>query len=120
MIDSYRHRIRNAAGDPRYAPVEAQLAALPKIGVPTIAIHGADYEMNPVQKSEGHQRFFTDRYERRVVENVGHNPPQEAPEKFARAILDPAEHNHSAVNDLVLTHIGVFPSAGLSRYDAVP
>jgi pimeloyl-ACP methyl ester carboxylesterase len=88
VIHSYRHRIRNAAGDPRYAPIEAQLAALPKIGVPTIVIHGADDEVNPPQKSEGHQRFFTSHYERRVFENVGHNPPQEAPEKFTRAVLD--------------------------------
>lgn len=88
VIHSYRHRIRNAAGDPRYAPIEAQLAALPKIGVPTIVIHGTDDQVNPVQKSEGHQRFFTGHYERRVFQNVGHNPPQEAPEKFARAVLD--------------------------------
>lgn len=88
VIHSYSHRIRNAAGDPRYAPIEAQLAALPKIGVPTIVIHGADDAVNPVQKSEGHQRFFTGHYERRVFEKVGHNPPQEAPEKFARAVLD--------------------------------
>ena len=88
VIHSYKHRIRNAAGDPRYAPIEARLAALPRIGVSTIVIHGADDEVNPVQKSEGHQRFFTGHYERRVFDNVGHNPPQEAPEQFARAVLD--------------------------------
>jgi pimeloyl-ACP methyl ester carboxylesterase len=60
---------------------------LPKINVPTIVIHGADDEVNPVKRSEGHQRFFG-HYERRVFEGVGHNPPQEAPERFARAILD--------------------------------
>src|SRR5437868_3865079 len=70
VIHSYRHRVRNALGDPRYAPVEAQLAALPKIAVPTIVIHGADDEVNPAPKSEGHQRFFTGHYERRVFENV--------------------------------------------------
>src|SRR5215475_481360 len=88
VIHSYMHRIHNAPGDPRYAPIEAQLAALPKIGVPTIVIHGADDEVNPVKRSEGHQRFFTGPYERRVFERVGHNPPQEAPEEFAGAVLD--------------------------------
>jgi len=88
VIHSYMHRIHNAPGDPRYASIEAQLAALPKIGVPTIVIHGADDEVNPVKRSEGHQRFFTGSYERRVFERVGHNPPQEAPEEFARAVLD--------------------------------
>jgi pimeloyl-ACP methyl ester carboxylesterase len=74
VIHSYRHRIRNAAGDPRYVSIEAQLATLPKISVPTIVIHGADDEVNPPHKSEGHHRFFTGYYERRLFEKVGHNP----------------------------------------------
>jgi pimeloyl-ACP methyl ester carboxylesterase len=88
VIHSYRHGIRNAAGDPRYASIEAQLAALPKISIPTIVIHGIDDEVNPPQKSEGHHRYFTGYYERRLFANVGHNPPQEAPKEFARAVLD--------------------------------
>ena len=88
VIHSYRHRMRNAPGDPRYAAIEARLAALPKITVPTMVIHGAVNDVNPADKSEGHQRFFTGYYERRVFENVGHNPPQEAPGQFAAAILD--------------------------------
>jgi pimeloyl-ACP methyl ester carboxylesterase len=64
------------------------LAVLPKIGVPTIVIHGAVDEVNPSQKSEGHKRHFTGYYERRVFENVGHNPPQEDPKAFAEAALD--------------------------------
>jgi pimeloyl-ACP methyl ester carboxylesterase len=88
VIHSYRHRMRNAPGDPRYAAIEARLAALPKITVPSMVIHGAVDDVNPADKSEGHQRFFTGYYERRVFENVGHNPPQEAPGRFAAAILD--------------------------------
>jgi pimeloyl-ACP methyl ester carboxylesterase len=38
--------------------LEEQLAALPKISVPTIVIHGADDAVNPVQKSEGHHRYY--------------------------------------------------------------
>ena len=37
VIHSYRHRTGNAAGDPRYAAIEARLAAQPKINVPTIS-----------------------------------------------------------------------------------
>src|SRR6202158_4563176 len=68
VIHSYRHRMRNAPGDPRYAAIEARLAALPKITVPTMVIHGAVDDVNPTDKSEGHQRFFTGYYERRVFE----------------------------------------------------
>jgi pimeloyl-ACP methyl ester carboxylesterase len=88
VIHSYRHRIRNVAGDPRYASIEARLAAQPKINVPTIVIHGSDDEVNPAKRSEGHHRYFTGYYERRLFANVGHNPPQEAPQEFARAVLD--------------------------------
>jgi pimeloyl-ACP methyl ester carboxylesterase len=88
VIHSYRHRMGNALGDPRYASIESKLATLPKIGVPTIVIHGAVDDVNPPQKSKGHQKYFTGRYQRRVFENVGHNPPQEAPHAFAEAILD--------------------------------
>jgi len=88
VIHSYRHRMGNAEGDPSCAAIEARLALLPKIDVPTIVIHGVADEVNPVVKSEGHERYFTSRYERRLFDGVGHNPPQEAPRAFAEAVLD--------------------------------
>jgi pimeloyl-ACP methyl ester carboxylesterase len=87
-VHSYRHRFGNSPGDPRYAAIEARLAKAPPIGVPTIALHGADDGVIPVESSAGHARHFTGRYERRVLAGVGHSPPQEAPEAFARAVLD--------------------------------
>jgi pimeloyl-ACP methyl ester carboxylesterase len=88
VIHSYRHRMGNAAGDPRYATLEARLASLPKISVPTVVIHGLVDDVNPAQKSAAHSKYFTGPYQRRVFENVGHNPPQESPLAFAEAILD--------------------------------
>jgi len=87
VIHSYRHRTGNAAGDPRYASVEARLAAQPKINIPAINLHGAVDGVTPVRASESHAKHFTAQYQRRVLENVGHNPPQEAPQVFADAIL---------------------------------
>jgi pimeloyl-ACP methyl ester carboxylesterase len=87
VIHSYRHRNGNAAGDPRYASVEARLAAQPRIDVPAINLHGAVNGVTPVRTSESHGKHFTAQYQRRVLENVGHNPPQEAPQAFADAIL---------------------------------
>jgi pimeloyl-ACP methyl ester carboxylesterase len=88
VVHSYRHRMGNAPGDPRYSALQARLAALPKIGVPSIVLHGALNGVNPVQSSEKNARYFSGPYERRVLENVGHNPPQEAPRVFAQAVLD--------------------------------
>jgi pimeloyl-ACP methyl ester carboxylesterase len=87
-VHSYRHRLGAAAGDPRYAATEARLAALPKIDVSTISLHGAVDGVIPVASSERHALYFTRRYERRVLDNVGHDVPREAPREFARAILD--------------------------------
>ena len=70
VIHSYRHRFGNAEGDPRYADVEARLATLPKIGVPTITLHGAVDGVHRPQKSEQHGKYFTGRYQRRLLENV--------------------------------------------------
>jgi pimeloyl-ACP methyl ester carboxylesterase len=88
VIHSYRHRMNNAPGDPRYAGIEARLAAQPKISVPTINIHGAVDGVNPAQNSKEHWKYFGSQYQRRVFDNVGHNPPQEDPKGFAEAILD--------------------------------
>jgi pimeloyl-ACP methyl ester carboxylesterase len=88
VIHSYRHRTGSVAGDPRYAPVEAQLAAQPKIGVPTINLHGEVDGVMPQRLSERHGKYFTGAYQRRVLPNVGHNVPQEAPHAFADAVLE--------------------------------
>ena len=88
VIHSYRHRFGYAAGDPALEPIEAALAAQPRITVPTIAPHGAADGVGPVEGSAGHARHFSGFYQRRVIPRVGHNPPQEAPEAFARCILD--------------------------------
>lgn len=92
VIHSYRHRTGNAAGDPRYAAVEARLAARPEINVPCINLHGGADGVVPAEASEGHGKHFTAAYQRRVLENVGHNVPQEAPQAFADAILPLCKH----------------------------
>ena len=86
-VHSYRHRAGNAPSDPSYASVESRLSKLPQISVSTIVIHGDVDDVNPPDKSVEHHKHFTGPYERRVFENVGHNPPQEAPKSFADAIL---------------------------------
>ena len=90
-VHAYRHRYGNAEGDPRYADVEARLASRPAISTPAIALHGLDDDVIPPASSEGHERFFTGRYERRALAGVGHDIPQEAPDAFAQAVLDVAE-----------------------------
>jgi pimeloyl-ACP methyl ester carboxylesterase len=87
VIHSYRHRLGNADGDPRYAAIEARLADQPTISVPAIVIHGVVDDVNPPDKSATHHKYFSARYERQLLEDVGHNPPQESPRAFADAVL---------------------------------
>lgn len=86
-VHSYRHRYGLAPGDPAAEDTERRLSALPPIGVPAVALHGADDGVTPVTAPEKQARFFRGPYERRVLPGVGHNLPQEAPKEFAAAAL---------------------------------
>jgi pimeloyl-ACP methyl ester carboxylesterase len=87
-IQSYRHRFGYAAGAPALDEIEAQLAAQPKIAAPTIALQGEADGVQPPEASAKHGAHFTGPFMRRVLPGVGHNPPQEAPQAFADAVLE--------------------------------
>jgi pimeloyl-ACP methyl ester carboxylesterase len=91
VIQSYRHRFGNAPGDPRYADVEARLAAQPKITVPTIVLHGEADGVGPAANSEGHARHFTGPYRREVIPVAGHFLPREAPDAVVAAVRELVE-----------------------------
>lgn len=87
VIHSYRHRFGNVAGDPAFDATEARLARQPQIGVPTVALFGDTGDLaNPADANETGR--FPGRYRFEVLPGIGHNIPQEAPEAFARAVLD--------------------------------
>lgn len=88
VIHSYQHRHGMVPGDPAVAAIEAHLAAQPDITVPTIILQGSDDQVDPPSESDSVRAKFTSGFERRVLSNVGHNPPQEDPKAFADAILD--------------------------------
>ena len=86
-VHSYRHRYGLAPGDPAVEDTERRLGALPSITVPAIALHGADDGVTPATAPEKQARFFRGAYERHVLPGIGHNLPQEAPQKFSDAVL---------------------------------
>lgn len=91
VIHSYRHRYGLVPGDPALDSLEEKLASQPDISVPTIVLEGADDNVDPWEERDHHAAHFTGRYERRALPHTGHNPPQEAPDTFAQAVLDLAE-----------------------------
>ncbi|GAA5080883.1 alpha/beta fold hydrolase [[Roseibacterium] beibuensis] len=88
VVHSYRHRFGETPGDPALDQIERTLARQPDIGVPAIVLQGADDGVDPPASDDADAVHFTNFYERRIVEAAGHNPPQEAPDAFAKAILD--------------------------------
>ena len=86
-LHCYRHRWGNAPGDPAYAADTAALAPAPVLSVPTLVIHGSEDYVNHPDTSAGKERYFTGRYERVLLEGIGHFPQREDAPTVAREIL---------------------------------
>ncbi|SBV31888.1 Alpha/beta hydrolase fold [uncultured Sphingopyxis sp.] len=87
-IHNYRWRLGLAEGEARYDAIEAKLATFPAITVPTITLEG-DENGAPHPQPQDYRAKFTGPYEHRTIAGgIGHNLPQEAPQDFARAIVD--------------------------------
>ena len=88
VIHNYRWRLGLAPGEPQYDDLEARLAALPAIAVPTITMEG-DANGAPHPPPAAYAKRFSGKYEHREIKGgIGHNLPQEAPQAFAQAIVD--------------------------------
>ncbi|MCD0501688.1 alpha/beta fold hydrolase [Bordetella petrii] len=87
VLHSYRHRWGFVEGDPEYADDEARLSPPPVLTVPTLVLHGGADTCNHPDSSLGRDHFFRERYERLVIDGVGHFPQRESPQRVSRAIL---------------------------------
>ena len=86
VIHSYRHRFGYASGDPQLADIEEQLAAQPSIAVPAIVLHGRDDGVVPPKEVDTEFHHFAGAYDRRLLQDTGHNLPQEAPHAVVDAV----------------------------------
>jgi pimeloyl-ACP methyl ester carboxylesterase len=88
VIHNYRWRLGLADGETKYDDLEKRLAAGPVISVPTITLEG-DANGAPHADASSYAGKFSGKYAHRVIKGgVGHNLPQEAPQAFAKAIVD--------------------------------
>jgi pimeloyl-ACP methyl ester carboxylesterase len=88
VIHNYRWRIGLAEGESKYDDLEKHLAEAPVITVPTITLEG-DANGAPHLDASVYAKKFSGKYEHRLIEGgTGHNLPQEAPQAFAKAVLD--------------------------------
>ncbi|WP_128923264.1 alpha/beta fold hydrolase [Bradyrhizobium guangxiense] len=87
-IHNYRWRLGLAQGEAKYEQLEKKLAAAPVIDVPTITMEG-DANGAPHPEPSAYAKKFSGRYEFRLITGgIGHNLPQEAPQAFAKAVID--------------------------------
>src|SRR3954470_16332096 len=90
VIHNYRWRLGLAEGERQYDAIEQKLAGGPAISVPAITMEG-DANGAPHPPPAAYRAKFTGRYEHRTIAGgIGHNLPQEAPRKFAQAVMDVA------------------------------
>jgi len=87
-IHNYRWRLGLADGEAKYDEYEKKLAEAPVIAVPTITMEG-DANGAPHPEPGAYAKKFSGKYAHRLIEGgIGHNLPQEAPEAFAKAMID--------------------------------
>jgi pimeloyl-ACP methyl ester carboxylesterase len=88
VIHNYRWRLGLAEGESKYDDLEKRLAEFPVINVPTITLQG-DADGAPRPDPSSHAKKFAGKYSHRLIKGgIGHNLPQEAPQAFAKAVLD--------------------------------
>jgi pimeloyl-ACP methyl ester carboxylesterase len=88
VIHNYRWRLSLAEGEPKYDDLEKRLAQFPVITVPTITLEG-DANGAPHPEPSSYAKKFSGKYAHRLITGgVGHNLPQEAPQAFAKAVID--------------------------------
>jgi len=85
VIHNYRWRIGLAAGDPKYDSLENKLFAGPTIDLPTITI-ASDFD-GANASGISYRSKFTGKYGHRILNGIGHDVPQEAPQEFADAVV---------------------------------
>ena len=88
VIQSYRHRYGNAAGDPRYADIDARLAERPEIAVPTVVLHGEADGVSPPGRRDASSPLITGLRRHELVPVAGHFLPREAPDAVVRAVRE--------------------------------
>jgi pimeloyl-ACP methyl ester carboxylesterase len=86
VIHNYRWRLGLAKGEPQYDELEQKLFAGPVITVPAITI-SSDFD-GAAADGKAYASKFTGKYSHKVFKGIGHNVPQEAPQLFAKAVVE--------------------------------
>ncbi|HWN99040.1 MAG TPA: alpha/beta hydrolase [Blastocatellia bacterium] len=88
VIHNYRWRLALSEGEAKYDELEKRLAGGPVITAPTITLEG-DANGAPHLDASSYAKKFSGKYAHQIIKGgVGHNLPQEAPQAFAKAVVE--------------------------------
>jgi pimeloyl-ACP methyl ester carboxylesterase len=98
VIHSYRHRIGNAPGEPRFLATEQQLAQRPRIEAPVITLYGGDDALGRVtataEASPAERAVLPRLMAHRVIPGAGHFLPREKPGVVSGALMEVLNASH--------------------------
>ena len=86
VVHNYRWRLSLAKGEPQYDRLEQKLFQGPVITRPTITI-ASDFD-GAAADGAAYAKKFSGKYSHRILQGIGHDVPQEAPDAFAKAVVD--------------------------------
>jgi pimeloyl-ACP methyl ester carboxylesterase len=93
VIHSYRHRIGNVPGEPRFLAAEQQLAQRPKIEAPVITLYGGDDSLGrgSAEATAAERAVLPKLMAHRLIPGAGHFLPREKPQAVSAALLEVLE-----------------------------
>jgi pimeloyl-ACP methyl ester carboxylesterase len=87
-LNAYRARwVQGEEVDSHYDPLQRRLCEVERLSTPTLMIQGGSDYCDDPKESEGLEKFFTGRYERLLLEGIGHFPHRESPIQVAEAVI---------------------------------
>jgi pimeloyl-ACP methyl ester carboxylesterase len=87
-LNAYRARwVKGEEADSRHDSLQRRLCEVECLSTPTLMIRGGSDYCDDPKESEGLERYFTGRYERLLIEGVGHFPHREGPQQVAEAVI---------------------------------
>lgn len=86
-LHSYRVRWGGATTDSAYDAIEAKVADVPQISVPTHVLHGGADTATLPDSTAGREHLFSGHYSRTVLDGLGHFPQRTAPDRVLEEIL---------------------------------
>jgi pimeloyl-ACP methyl ester carboxylesterase len=91
VIHNYRWRLGIAKGESKYDDLEQKLFAGPVISVPAITI-ASDFD-GAAADGTAYAKKFSGKYSHKIFKGIGHDVPQEAPQAFAKAVVEVAGYS---------------------------